>query len=50
MLLRWAKTQAAIQISTATGSTTLQVSADMGATWTVISDSGHGFGPAVAIA
>jgi xyloglucan-specific exo-beta-1,4-glucanase len=26
------------------GSTTLQVSADMGATWTVISDTGHGFG------
>jgi len=27
-----------------TRSTTLQVSADMGATWTVISDLGHGFG------
>jgi xyloglucan-specific exo-beta-1,4-glucanase len=27
-----------------TGSTTLQVSADMGVTWTPISDSGHGFG------
>jgi xyloglucan-specific exo-beta-1,4-glucanase len=27
-----------------TGSDTLQVSTDMGATWTVISDSGHSFG------
>jgi hypothetical protein len=47
-LLRWVKGTGSYPniygfVST-TGSTTLQVSTDMGATRTVISDSGHGFG------